>query len=147
MTGATTTSHAMARERELLSLRRQRAGLRLSRERAHNSRLALAGFVILSVGLGVVIHNGWAPVGLVAHLSLVDADAKQFAETHKGHIRFTSVNSALCRELQFNNDTGRFSDGSLVSCGTDEVGSASPDAMAAGPNARVLSIRDAFKKR
>jgi hypothetical protein len=145
MTAASGGSQAAwRRDQQLLAQRRQQAEDRLARERARNSRIALAGFVSLAVVLGVGIHMGWAPAGLGARLSPPDADAKQFAETRTGHVRFTSLDGAICRELLFNNDTGKFSDGKLVRC---DGAAADAEAPPAEPSSRALSIRDGFMKR
>jgi hypothetical protein len=148
MTGATGTSRALGRrEHEQLSLRRQRAELRLSRERARNAHIALAGFVGLAILLGVGIKNGWMPMGAVTNLSSAAADARQFTETHTGHIRFTSDEGIICRELQFNNDTGQFNEGKPIRCdGAADSVAPPPEAPPAAPSTRALSIRDGFTK-
>ena len=151
MTGASPaatadTTRALARDRELLAQRRKQAELRLSRERARNSRRAVVGVVALAIVLGIGIHNGWVPTGLTAPPAAVDPDSKQFTETHTGQIRFSAVDGDDCHEVQFNNDTGRFGDGKTVRCGAGDITAAS-GAPAPGASARALSIRNAFNKR
>jgi hypothetical protein len=151
MVAAYGTSRALGRrDRELLSRRRQRAETRLSYERARNSRLALAGFAALATLLAVGIHTNWGPASVTIHLKPLDAETRRLVETRIGHVLFSSLDGVICRELQFNNDTGRFTNGKLIRCddaGEPDAPRASSSATAAEPQDRTLAIRDGFRNR
>lgn len=65
---------------------------------------------------------------------------RKFAETRNGQVR-SFVKGNTCRDLQFNNDAGRFVRESLTQCETD----AKSDA-AASQSKRLNAIRDAFSR-
>ena len=145
MTPPFATSQGLARrDRNDMTRRRQQTAARLSRERARNARLALACYVLLAAGLASGLYFGWLPGAFSGRVSPADAASKRFAETRAGQVVFTSADGALCRELKFNNDTGRFSDGRTISC--EARGDAEEPAPAA-PGGRVLSLREGFTKR
>src|SRR6267142_4021566 len=139
------TSQSLARrDHSELTRRRQQAEARLSRERARNARLALVCYILLAAGLASGLYFGWLPGAFSGRLSPADAAARRFTETRTGQVLITSADGAVCRELKFNNDTGRFSEGKTISC--DPPGDAEETPPAA-PGGRALSIRDAFSKR
>ncbi len=107
------------RDQQLLLRRRQRAEARLTRERKRNSRLALAGFVGIAVALTFGIHSTLAPAVVSVQMTPVDPTNLEFAKTRVAHVLLTTVESAYCRELRFNNDDGRFSDGGRYRCFID----------------------------
>jgi hypothetical protein len=137
------------RERELLTRRRKAEG-RASRERARNSRLALIGFVLLGAAITFGVRTTWAPAPIkITSMKLpTDADSLRFAENHIGRLFFDSLDGAICREMRFNNDTGRFSNDRSMRC--DEL-ETRPDDVANGleteARARAFSLRSGFAGR
>jgi hypothetical protein len=145
MIPASAVSERLAqRDREEIARRRQKSEARLARERARNARLALVCYVVLAVGLASAHYFGWLPGLFNSHLSSEDAAAKRFSETRTGQVLFTSADGAICRELKFNNDTGRFSNGRVTRC---DALSESEEPPTATPGGRLLSIREGFSKR
>ena len=74
-----------------------------------------------------------------------DAASRRFAENRMGRLFFDSVEGAVCREMQFNNDTGRFSNEKTMRCDdaqyrTEDIANA-PQTDA---RARAFSIRGSF---
>ncbi len=150
MTGAAGTSSPFwRRDYEKLSVRRQRVENRLSRERTRNARLAFAGFVVMSVFLTVGVNRGLAPPGFGP--DAVPVPPTGFAKTRTGSVLFSSFDGVICKQLQFDNDTGRMTGGKLVRCDEAEaairaqVDVAPVDVAPASPQ-RALSIRSAFTK-
>lgn len=133
-------------ERELLTRRRKAEG-RASRERTRNSRLALAGFVLLGAAITFGVRTSWtpAPIKITTMKLPMDAESRQFAENHLGRLFFDSLDGAICREMQFNNDTGRFSNERSMRC--DEFEARPDDAPQTEARARTFSLRSGFTDR
>ena len=137
------------RERDLMSRRRKAEG-RASRERTRNSRLALAGFVLLGAAITFGVRTTWAPAPIkITTMKLpMDAESRKFAENHLGRLFFDSLDDAICREMLFNNDTGRFSNEKLMRC-DDSL--AKQEDIANAPQtearARAFSLRSSFSGR
>jgi hypothetical protein len=148
MSGATGTSLPYGRrQHDLLTQRRQRAEHRMLRERARNARLAVAGFVVLALGLTVGLTGGWAPAGFGPPRTDVLAQPGSFAQTRNGSILFSSFDGVICKQLQFDNDTGRLTGSKLVRCDEAQAAAArAAQAAPSGPQVRTQSIRDAFTK-
>jgi hypothetical protein len=146
MTGVSAPSLTFGRQRdyERLNARRHQGEGRLSRERARNSRLALAGFVVLGVALAVGVRSGWSPLDFGAKVEIPGPEPGSFAATHTGALLFSSLDGVICKQVLFDNDTGRFSSGKLVRCEEAEAAGAIP-AEGANAKARALSMRGAFK--
>ena len=148
MTGvAGTSSRYWRRDYEPLSVRRQRVENRLARERTRNARLAFAGFVVLSVVLTVGINNS-AVFGSQTTPDIPQPGA--FSQNHTGSVLFSSFDGVICKQLQFDNDTGRLTGGKLVRCDEAQAAAtaaakAAAETPPAGPQ-RALSIRSAFTK-
>jgi hypothetical protein len=135
------------REYDLLSLRRQRAETRLSRERTRNGRLAFAGFVVLGVVLAVGMQGGYSLPGFGPPLAVSTIQPGSFAATHTGSVLFTSFDGVICKQFDFDNDTGRLAHGRLVRCDEAEAAGMTPaDGPPTGPLNRTLSIRNAFAR-
>jgi hypothetical protein len=124
MTPALGTSQSQGRrERRLTSAQRRKAERRAVRERSRNSRLALAGFVALAAAITFGIHTAWMPpfmttatgTGSTAEAP-ADTAPRTHAESRIGRLFFNSLDGAICREMQFNNDTGRMSNEKTVRC-------------------------------
>jgi len=148
MSGAAGTSLPYGRRQyDLLAQRRQRAEHRLSRERARNARLAFAGFVVLALGLTVGLNSGWTPAGFGPPRAGSLAQPGSFAQTRTGSVLFSSFDGVICKQLQFDNETGRLTGAKLVRCDEARASAAGPDQAAPSlPQVRTLSIRDAFTK-
>jgi hypothetical protein len=136
-------------ERELLARRRQEAEIRLARERARSSRRALMGFVVLAALAGAGIHYGFT--SFVAgpaeeRLSPAQIAARQFIQSRTADVRFNALDGSICRELKFNNDTGRFLDNRVTRCDRFDENVVSPPVVPQGPTDRALAIREGFQK-
>ena len=134
------------RERELQARRRKAEGC-ASRERTRNSRIALVCFIVLGAAITFGVRTTWAPVPVKVTSMKVptDADSRQFAENHTGRLFFDSLDGAICREMQFNNDTGRFANDKSMRC--DEAQTKQDDianAPQTDARARGFSLRSAF---
>jgi hypothetical protein len=148
MTVASGTSRASGRrDHELHSTRRRKAEGRLARERTRNARLALGGFVALATLLTLGIRTTWTPPPVTSLRVPTDAASRKFAQSHVGRLFFSSLDGAICREMQFNNDTGRFSEDRTTRCDDTEPGNESPDSPATDSRNRGLSIRNGFISR
>jgi len=136
-------------QRELLERRRQEAETRLARERARSSRRALMGFVVLATLAGAGIHYGFT--SFVAgpaeeHLSPAQLAARQFIQSRTADVRFNALDGSMCREVKFNNDTGRFRDNRVTRCDRFDENVVSPPPVPQGPSDRALAIREGFQK-
>src|SRR5262249_41876193 len=104
------------RERELLARRRKAEG-RASRERSRNSRFSLVCFIGLAVAIMFGVRTTWVAPAVKLTLNVAtDPDSRRFAENHVGRLFFDSLDGAICREMRFNNDNGRFSDERSMRC-------------------------------
>src|ERR1700722_8839745 len=148
MTVASGTSRAYGRrDHELFSTRRRKAEGRLARERTRNARLALGGFVALATLLTLGIRTTWTPPPVTSLHVPTDAASRKFAQSHVGRLLFSSLDGAICREMQFNNDTGRYSEDRATRCDDSASGEESTDSPAINSRSRGLSIRNGFIAR
>ena len=135
------------RERELLARRRKAEG-RASRERLRNSRIALACFIVLAAAITFGVRTTWVPSAVKLTLNVAtDPDSRRFAENHVGRLFFDSLDGAICREMWFNNDNGRFSDERSMRCDDARLQESSANAPQTDAQARALSIRSGFSLR
>lgn len=130
-------------EEQLILHRRRRAEARLSRERKRNSHLALMGFIGVSIALAIGLHSTLAPAAEPAQLTSLNPADLEFQRTHVGHVLLTSADSAYCRELRFDNDTGHFGDGGRYRCFIDNEPTLNPGAA----RARLAGEADARTDR
>lgn len=129
---------------ELLAQQRKRAELRLSRERANNSRAAIVAVCAVAGLLAIGIRAGWEPLGFgTRQLSPADERAREFAATRTANILLKTSDPDLCREVQFHNDDGTFTGRRTVRC-DDAVTASTGTVQPAGPD-RVTAVRDWFK--
>ena len=139
----------LQRRQRALSAGRRKAEGSAARERARNARIALAGFVVLGTAITFGVHTTWAPpkVKITSMRVPTDAASLKFAENHVGRLFFDSVDSAICREMQFNNDTGRFTNEKTMRCDDAQF---RPEDIADAPptdaRARAFSIRGSFAR-
>jgi hypothetical protein len=135
------------RERELVARRRKAEG-RASRERSRNSRIALACFVALAGAITFGVRTTWVRPAVKLALNVAtDPDSQRFAENHIGRLFFDSLDGAICREMQFNNDNGRFSDERTMRCDEFRFQESSANAPETEARARAFSIRSGFSSR
>ena len=120
------------------------------RERNRNSRFALVCFVLLGAAITFGVRTSWAPKPIkITTMKLpADTESRAFAENHTGRLFFDSLDGAICREMKFNNDTGRFSNERSIRC-DDSV--AKQDDLLTAPDtearARASSLRSTFSGR
>jgi len=131
------------RDLEFLSQQRRKAELRLARERARNARLGVASVAILAVLLIVGLQTGWVPIG--GRATPFEERGREFAATRVGHVLLPTDDDQTCRELAFQNETGKFTQGRMVRC-ADAI-SGTIDQVATDANGRALSIRAYFGKQ
>jgi hypothetical protein len=135
------------RERELLARRRKAEG-RASRERSRNSRVALACFAALAAAITFGVRTTWSPPAMKLAMNIAtDPDSRKFAENHIGRLFFDSLDGAICREMKFNNDNGRFSDERSMRCDESRLEEISTNAPQTDARARAASIRSGFSSR
>jgi hypothetical protein len=136
------------RERKLLSSRRRTAEGRAARERTRNGRLAMVGFVALAAAITFGVRTSWAPPpARVAMNAPGDAESRRFAQSRIGRLLFNSLDDAICREMQFNNDTGQFGNEKTMRCDEGELREDSANASLTDARARADSIRSGFTSR
>jgi hypothetical protein len=131
------------RDLEQLSQQRRRAELRLARERVRNARLGVAAVAGLALLLAIGLQTGWVPIG--GQATPFEERAREFAATRIGHILLPTGDNQTCREIAFQNDTGKFGGGRTVRC-VDAI-SSTIDQVAVDANGRALSIRTWFGKQ
>lgn len=120
------------------------------RSRARTRNIALAATVGTTVAflIGAAIYNGGMPTPLrsTAHDMRADNGGK-FGAVRTAQVK-SFVRGNTCQQLQFSNDTGTFTGGSLVPCEAEPkrepLQELPPPSTAKG--ARVNSIRDHFAK-
>lgn|SRR5712671_6252534 len=128
-------------DREQLARRRQKAQVRLTRERTRGAQRALAACVVLAALLALGIHYGvdsFAPVHREERLSPAQLAAKQFADSRIADVRISELDGSICREMQFSNDTGQLLNTKVTRCEKVVV----PPATT-----RSLAIREGFRRR
>ncbi len=142
-----------------------RAGLarwqRRARSRSRGRRENVIGVGIACVFLAVLVAVGlissdWVPISMqpfgfsfkttAGRLAKTTADG--FVKTRTGKVLFSRINSDLCRQVSFSNETGRFSDDKLVRC-DDALSEDSKKAESRQDDAggRFNSLRDSFMNR
>jgi hypothetical protein len=141
----------LRRRQRQTSARRYKAEGSAARERARNARIALAGFVVLGAAITFGIHTTWAPASPPIKITSMkvptDTASRKFAENHVGRLFFDSVEGAVCREMQFNNDTGRFGNEKAMRCDDAQYRSEDvADAPQTDARVRAFSIRGSFSR-
>jgi hypothetical protein len=146
MTQASAPSNAFDQARiayELMAKRkRQLAAVRRSRERARNVRRALASCAVVALFIGLAIYQGWHSVLLGSPAPPHETTADRFAGARTGLVR-TPVRGETCRELQFDNASGRFIGGSIGPC--DDV-AVNEQAATSQQNRRLDAFRGVFAR-
>src|SRR5262249_45186251 len=131
--------HAVHAEAELRKL--QAAVEKSKRERTRHAVLAFMGYLLLAVVLIIAIQQGLVPITIDAVTGRREPKADPFEETHAAQIR-TPIQSEACREVLFDNNSGRFSGGNTVACNP-------PPEKAqrkTGTGSRINAIRDSFAR-
>jgi hypothetical protein len=139
----------LRRRQRQTSTRRRKAEGSAARERARNARFAFAGFIVLGAAITFGVHTTWAPPTTTIKITSMrvpaDTVSRKFAENHVGRLFFDSVEGAVCRELHFNNDTGRFSNEKTMRCDDAQYRQEDvADAPQTDARARAFSIRGTF---
>jgi hypothetical protein len=126
-----------------LSQHRQRVELRQTRERTRNTRFAAACAAAFVLLLGFGLYTGWPPLGLVTPPPTpADLRNREFEATRVGHVLLTTRDTDVCRQLQFHNDTGKFSGGQMVRC--DDATTAASEPVSTDTNGRGAGVRAWF---
>jgi hypothetical protein len=138
----------LVRRQEEAAAQRARAR-RLNAVLATVGSLALLGGILATAFLVVDLTPAPAPTGLFggsakAPVALVSAETEAFLATRKGVVRFGERPRNHCRQVNFNNESGLFSNEIVVRC-NDEPGppTQTRNAEIAG---RFHSIRGTFVK-
>jgi hypothetical protein len=143
----------LRRRQRQQSTRRRKAEGGAARERARNARFALAGFVVLGATITFGVQTTWAPpspppVNITSMKVPTDAASRRFAENRMGRLFFDSVEGAVCREMQFSNDTGRFSNEKSMRCDDAQLRREDvADAPQTDARTRAFSIRGSFSSQ
>ncbi len=130
------------RELRLLSLQRRKT-VRRGRERTRHVALALAGVAGLAMLLGLAVNAGWVPTSMGAPPKPLDERTREFAATRVGRILVPTGDDEMCRELEFNNDTGKFRRSRMVRCQDTVPGVIDPLRQV---NGRAATLRAFFSK-
>lgn len=91
---------------------------RLSRARARNIRLAVIATSILGTIFGLVLYFGANMPAAAPTPWPLEPSTKKFVLTKSGQIR-TPISGNKCREVYFDNQTGLFSNDTVVACDED----------------------------
>jgi len=134
---------ARAAYERMVQRKRQAAEARRSRARTRNVWLATAFCVAVVLVFGLGIYHGWMTTSARSLISAHEAAANRFQETRTGQVR-TYVKGNTCRELEFNNEIGRFVGGSMVPCDDAAPKAAQPSEQS--PGNRLKSLRDTFTR-
>jgi hypothetical protein len=134
--------------------RQQEAAERRAQARRHNAILAsVACVVLLAAILGtafVVVDSAPPPVDRVATMPKgatppLSAETEAFIATRKAVVRFAESPRNQCRQIDFNNQSGTFSNEVRIRCNDDEPQTAA-QARSAEATMRFDSIRGTFVK-
>jgi hypothetical protein len=139
MTSAEDRIHAVHAEAELRKLKA--AVEKGKRERTRHALFAFLGYLLLALVLIVGIQQGLVPIAINAVTVRGDPKADQFEQTRAAQIRMP-VKGETCREVSFDNNSGRFSGGNTAPCNP------SPEAVQRGTagTGRINAIRDSFAR-
>ena len=102
----------------------------------------------VAITFGVRTTLAPAPIKITSMKVPTDGASRKFAENHMGRLFFDAVEGAICREMQFNNDTGQFSNEKTMRC--DDAQWRQEDVANApqtDARARASSIRGSFSSQ
>jgi hypothetical protein len=141
-----TTSDAARRVRaafdEMAKRKRQALAARRKRVRTQALGLALLAVAASGVLVSIGLYQGWFTLSLPQFAAGGRrAVPNHFDGTRTGYVR-THVRGSTCRDILFDNESGRFSDGNLVPCDTD---AAAKNKM--NDAALVNALRDGFGRK
>jgi hypothetical protein len=108
-----------------------------ARERLRHILYALVGCILLAASLGIGMQQGWLSKAAKPRDPALD----DFAQTRTGQIR-TPIKGDTCREITFDNDSGRLAGGNAVPC---QPASEEGQRMI-GTGDRINAIRDSFRR-
>ncbi|MDB5600182.1 MAG: hypothetical protein JWN71_2226 [Xanthobacteraceae bacterium] len=147
------TTQAVGRPNDILRARAQAqmveqqrlaTAARLTRARARNIRLALIATTALGTIFGLVLYFGMSMPGAAPTPWELEPSTRKFVATKSGQIR-TPISGNKCRELNFDNQTGLFSNDTVVACDEDLRDSPSGKPTAAKNFNSGNKFRDAFR--
>jgi hypothetical protein len=147
------TTQAVGRPNDILRARAQAqmveqqrlaTAARLTRARARNI-LALIVTAVLGTGFGIVLYFGASMLPMAAPTAWeLEPSTKRFVANKSGQIR-TPISGNKCREVDFDNKTGLFSNDTVVACDEDLRDSSSGKPTAAKNFNSGNKFRDAFR--
>ena len=115
---------------------------RQTREYNRHLLYAFVGWVLLTASLGIGMQQGWLPTSLLSVvMKPLDPAAEEFERTRAGQIR-TPIKGDTCREITFDNDSGRLAGGDAVRCQQE----AEDGQHNVGTGGRINAIRDSFRR-
>ena len=91
---------------------------RLAHVRARNIRIAVIATGVLGTLFGLVLYYGANMPAAAPTPWELEPSTKKFVSTKSGQIR-TPISGNKCRELNFDNQTGLFSNDTVVACDED----------------------------
>lgn len=119
---------------------------RLARARARNIRIAVIATTVLGTVFGLVLYFGSMLPGAAPAAWPLEPSTKKFVATKSGQIRMP-ISGNKCREVNFDNQTGQFSNDTVVACDEDlrdEAASGKP--IGAKPfKAPYAGFRESFR--
>jgi hypothetical protein len=108
---------------------------KLAERRAY---VALVGaYLVFVIAVGITLFK---PLQTLFSTTVLNSESE--AEMRTGTIRFTPTQDDLCRELEFDNPSGRFRDKGLKPCGEP-----APKNQSDKPITTFDKIRDSFNNR
>lgn len=120
---------------------------RLARARARNIRIALIATTVLGTVFGIVLYFGASMPGAAPTPWQLEPSTKKFVATKSGQIR-TPISGNKCREVNFDNTTGLFSNDTVVACDEDlrdEAGGAGKPIQAKNFKSPYQGFRESFR--
>ncbi len=128
---------------------------RRSRGRGETGISTLIVCLLLALVLGCgLVYTGMVPAfsGLVPGFPQSsgppsEVTAVRYVEGRTGQILFVPIFGEICRQVIFNNDTGRWSRESRVRCEDVLLGDLTPESRTAASGERLTVIREAFARK
>jgi hypothetical protein len=138
--GMSAADRMRAAQAQAAGEKRRAAAARHARERSRHVAYVLLGCGALAVLIGIGMQSGWLPTGFAPPGKLRPAKSDAFAETRAGQIRMP-LRGELCREVVFDNDSGRFTASNTTRCdpAPEEI-----IELRSGTGGRLNAIRDSF---
>jgi hypothetical protein len=103
---------------QMVEQQRLATAARLARARARNIRIAVIATSVLGSLFGLVLYFGMSMPAAPPTPWPLEPSTKKFVMTKSGQIR-TPISGNKCREVNFDNQTGLFSNDTVVACDED----------------------------